>query len=280
MFHYDFMQHAFIAGTIVAIMCGVIGVFVIARNLSFIAHTFSHIGFSGASFAVYMGWHPLSGLLLFTVGSALAVGQLGVKVFRRDVSISVVLSIFLGLGILFLSLSTKQASTMFSLLFGSVVGISTQDVWELAGLAVIVLIVLCIGYRMLKFDSFDPLGAQAAGLPIRVISVGFLLLLSVAVAEAVQIVGALLVFTLMTTPAAAARYLTHSVSKMIICSSIIAVLGVWAGLILGYYTNAPVSFFITAVEGILYFAALGWHNLREKVKVKEKAPTPLPETAK
>ena len=194
MLHYDFMQHAFVAGTIVAIMCGVIGVFVIARNLSFIAHTFSHIGFSGASFAVYMGWHPLSGLLLFTVGSALAVGQLGVKVFRRDVSISVVLSIFLGLGILFLSLSNKQASTMFSLLFGSVVGISTQDVWELAGLAFIVLLILCIGYRMLKFDSFDPLGAQAAGLPIRIISVGFLLLLSVAVAEAVQIVGALLVF--------------------------------------------------------------------------------------
>jgi zinc/manganese transport system permease protein len=279
-FHYDFMQHAFVAGTIVAIMCGVIGVFVIARNLSFIAHTFSHIGFSGASFAVYMGWHPLSGLLLFTVGSALAVGQLGVKVFRRDVSISVVLSIFLGLGILFLSLSTKQANTMLSLLFGSVVGISIQDVWELAGLAVFVLLILCIGYRMLKFDSFDPLGAQAAGLPIRVISVGFLLLLSVAVAEAVQIVGALLVFTLMTTPAAAARNLTHSVPKMIICSSVIAVLGVWAGLILGYYTNAPVSFFITAVEGILYFAALGWHNLKEKVKVKETAPSPLPETAK
>ncbi|SDP09890.1 zinc/manganese transport system permease protein [Paenibacillus sp. yr247] len=280
MFHYDFMQHAFVAGTIVAIMCGVIGVFVIARNLSFIAHTFSHIGFSGASFAVYMGWHPLSGLLLFTVGSALAVGQLGVKVFRRDVSISVVLSIFLGLGILFLSLSTKQASTMFSLLFGSVVGISYQDVWELAALAVIVLLILCIGYRMLKFDSFDPLGAQAAGLPIRLISIGFLLLLSVAVAEAVQIVGALLVFTLMTTPAAAARYLTHSVPKMIICSSVIAVLGVWAGIILGYYSNAPVSFYITAVEGILYFAALGWHNLREKVQVKEAAPSPQPETAK
>jgi zinc/manganese transport system permease protein len=280
LFHYDFMQHAFIAGTIVAIMCGVIGVFVIARNLSFIAHTFSHIGFSGASFAIYLGWQPLYGLLLFTVSSALAVGQLGVKVFRRDVSISVVLSIFLGLGILFLSLSTKQASTMFSLLFGSVVGISTQDVWELAGLALIVLIILGIGYRMLKFDSFDPLGAQAAGLPIRMISIGFLLLLSVAVAEAVQIVGALLVFTLMTTPAAAARHFTHSVSKMLICSSVIAVLGVWAGLILGYYTNAPVSFFITAVEGILYFASLGWYNFREKVKAKENISSPVPNTAK
>jgi zinc/manganese transport system permease protein len=273
-FQYDFMQHAFLAGTLVAIMCGVIGVFVIARNLSFIAHTFSHIGFSGAAFAVYLGWHPLYGLLLFTTTSALAVGRLGVKVFRRDVSISVVLSIFLGLGILFLSLSTKQASTMFSLLFGSIVGISISDVWELAGLSAIVLIILCFGYRMLKFDSFDPLGAQAAGLPIRLISVGFLLLMSIAVAEAVQIVGALLVFTLMTIPAAAARYLSPSIFVMILYSAGIAVLGVWIGLILTYYTNAPASFYITMSEGFFYFAALGWYSYKEKLKAKQALATP------
>jgi zinc/manganese transport system permease protein len=269
LFHYAFIQHAFIAGTLVAIMCGVIGVFVIARNLSFIAHTFSHIGFSGAAFAVFMGWNPLYGLLLFTSTSALAVGQMGVKVFRRDVSISVVLSIFLGLGILFLSLNTKQTTSMFALLFGSIVGISKNDVWELAGLSTLVLIVLIFGYRMLKFDSFDPLGAQAAGLPIRLISIGFLLLMSIAVAEAIQIVGALLVFTLMTIPAATARYLSQSIFKMILYSAGIAVLGVWLGLILSYYTDAPVSFFITISEGFFYFAALGWYTLREKSIAKK-----------
>ena len=269
MFQYDFMQHAFIAGTLVAIMCGVVGVFVIARNLSFIAHTFSHIGFSGAAFAIYVGWNPLYGLLLFTVSSALAVGRLGVNVFRRDVSISVVLSIFLGLGILFLSLSSKQASTMSSLLFGSVVGISITDVWELAGLSFIVLLLLSFGYRMLKFDSFDPLGAQAAGLPIRLISVGFLLLMSVAVAEAIQIVGSLLVFTLMTIPAATARYLSPSIFKMILLSAGIAVAGVWLGLISSYYSDAPVSFYITLYEGIFYFTALGWYTLREKAQAKK-----------
>jgi zinc/manganese transport system permease protein len=273
LFQYDFMQHAFVAGTLVAIMCGVIGVFVIARNLSFIAHTFSHIGFSGAAFAVYVGWHPLYGLLMFTVTSALAVGRLGVKVFRRDVSISVVLSIFLGLGILFLSLSTKQANTMFSLLFGSVVGISIQDVWVLVGLSAFVLVILSLGYRMLKFDSFDPLGAQAAGLPIRLISIGFLLLLSVAVAEAVQIVGALLVFTLMTIPAASARYLTQSIFKMILYSAGIAVLGVWLGLILGFYVGGPVSFYITISEGLFYFAALSWYTLKEKKHMKAEIST-------
>src|SRR5664280_2042855 len=110
MLSYDFMQHAFLAGTFVAIMCGAIGVFVIARGLSFIAHTFSHIGFSGAAFAMYAGIDPLNGMLLFTCGSALAIGQLGIKVLRKDVVISIVLSVCLGLGLLFLSLSSKQSN--------------------------------------------------------------------------------------------------------------------------------------------------------------------------
>jgi zinc/manganese transport system permease protein len=270
LFQYDFMQHAFLAGTIVAIMCGAIGVFVIARGLSFIAHTFSEIGFSGAAFAVYMGWNPLYGLLLFTTISALAIGQLGVKVFRRDLSINVILSVFLGLGLLFLTLSTRQATAAFSLLFGSVVGISSEQVWQITGLSIGVLVLLLLGYKMLTFDSFDPVGAEAAGLPIKFISMAFLLLLSIAVVGAVQIVGSLLVFTLMTTPAAAARHLTKSISRMILFSVVIAVLGVWIGLILGYYTNAPVSFFITVTEGILYFGALGWRNLCERI---------LPETS-
>lgn len=264
MFHYDFMRNAFIAGTIVAIMCGTIGVFVIARGLSFIAHTFSHIGFSGAAFAIYTGIDPLNGMLLFTCTAALAIGRLGIKMFRKDAVISVILSVFLGLGLLFLSLSSRQSNAFTSLLFGTVLGISPADVAKIAFLSALVLIVLVIGYKMLTFDSFDPVGAQAAGLPINFISVAFLLLLSIATAEAVQIVGALLVFTLMTTPAATAQHLTHSVPRMLLLSALTALVGVWAGLVLGFYTNAPVSFFITAVEGIFYFASLGWSIVRER----------------
>lgn len=264
MFQYDFMQHAFLAGTIVALICGAIGVFVIARGLSFIAHTFSHIGFSGAAFAIYMGFDPLNGMLLFTCASALAIGRLGTKMFRKDALISVVLSVFLGLGLLFLSLSNKQANAFTSLLFGTVLGISTADVLKIAVLSIVVFVVLVLGYRMLCFDSFDPVGAQAAGLPVRFLSIAFLLLLALATAQAVQIVGALLVFTLMTTPAAIAQHLTHSVSRMIVLSALVALVGVWAGLALGFYTNAPVSFFITAIEGVFYFVSLGWSTWRER----------------
>ncbi|WKB36588.1 metal ABC transporter permease [Terrilactibacillus sp. S3-3] len=259
MFQYDFMQHAFIAGTLVALMWGVIGVFIMARNLSFIAHTFSHIGFAGAAFAVFAGIDPLGGLLLFTILSALGVGQLGVKKFRRDASVSVILSFFLGLGILFLSLSNKQSNFTSTILFGSVVGIDLQDVWQIVGLTVFVMAVLAAGYRWLKFDSFDQVGAEAAGLPIRWISIGFLLLMSIAV-SVVQIVGALLVFALMTVPAAAARYFTQSVIGMIVISSILAVLGVWFGLVMSYYTSAPVSFFITTFEAAMYMLGLAFQK--------------------
>ncbi|WP_413301075.1 metal ABC transporter permease [Bacillus sp. 1P10SD] len=268
MFQYDFMQHAFVAGTLVAVMCGVIGVYVIARGVSFITHMFSEIGFAGASFAIYMGWNPFNGLLLFTTTSALAIGQLGTKVFRRDLSTNVIVSIFLGLGLLFLSLSTKNASAAFSILFGSVLSISIQQVWEVFSLSTGVLVLLLIGFKMLTFDSYDPVGAEAAGLPVRGISIAFLLILSIAVVGAVQIVGALLVFTLMTTPAATARHLSQKVSRMILYSVLLAVIGLWLGLVIGYYTNLPVSFFITAIQAIFYFAALSWRNHRERIRTK------------
>jgi len=264
MLHYDFMRNALAAGTIVAVMCGFIGVFVIARQLSFIAHTFSHIGFSGASFAVWAGWNPIGGLLLFSAAGALAIGGFGVKLFRREATISVVLSLFLGLGLLFISLSAKKAAAMTALLFGSVVGISAGDVREIVGLSALVAAALALFYKPLKFDSFDPAGAQAAGLPARIISIGFLLLLAVAVSEAILIVGSLLVFTLMTAPAAAARQLTGSVGRMALLSVLLGVLGVWGGLALSYVSNAPVSFYITALETLFYFGALGWSRLRER----------------
>ncbi|CAM3887573.1 metal ABC transporter permease [Alicyclobacillus pomorum] len=265
MFQYDFMQHAFLAGTAVAIMCGIIGVYVIARGLAFITHTFSHVGFAGAAFAVFMSWNPLAGMLLFTTTAAVSIGGLGAKVFRKDIPISVVLSIVLGLGLLFLSLTKGQSNAMMALLFGSIVGIDASQVYEMFGLAVGILVVLILGYRMLTFDSFDPVGAESAGLPTRFISIAFLLLLSISVAEALQIVGALLVFTLMTTPAAAAFSLTKSVSRMLLFSAVFAVIGVWSGLTLSFYTNAPVSFYIAAVEAVLYFACRGWQVWREKM---------------
>lgn len=256
MFAYDFMQNAFLASTFIAVTCGIVGVFVTARGMAFLAHTLSEIGFAGAAFAVWVGIRPLDGMLLTTIISSVSVGRLSVKAGRREASISAVSSLFIGLGILFLALSAKNSSYATTILFGSIIGISRADVWQLVILALVVLATLAVGYRSLTFDSFDPVGAQAQGLRRNWLSIYFLLMLAISVSIGAQIVGSLLVFILLTLPSAVAKYVGKSVPQMLTISVVIALIGVWAGLVLGYYTNWPVTFFIAAIECLFYFGAL------------------------
>ncbi|MGY5210931.1 metal ABC transporter permease [Limosilactobacillus mucosae] len=261
MFELSFMRNAFMAGTFIAIVSGTIGVFVMARSMSFLTHTLSEIGFAGASFAVFAGWPALNGMLLFTMLSSVLVGQMSIKESRREAVISAVSALFIGLGILFLSLSSQTASSATSILFGSVVGISKQEVWQLVGLSLLVMVVVMIGYRQLKFDSFDAVGARVNGINSTLISVIFLLLLALSVSVAAQIVGSLLIFILLTLPAASAKYFTHGVAKMIVLAILFAMLGTWLGLYLGYLTNWPVSFFIAVIEVVIYVTALIFQHL-------------------
>lgn len=260
MFSLSFMRYAFIASTFIAVVSGVIGVFVVARNMPFMTHTLSEIGFAGASFALFMGWPALNGMLLFTILSSVMVGQLTIDESRRESVISAVSALFIGLGILFLYLSSKTASSATSILFGSVVGISRHEVYQLVWLSLIVLAVVFLIYRQLKFSSFDPDGAVANGLNETLISVTFLLLLAMSVSVAVQIVGTLLIFVLLTLPAASAKYYTTGTGKMIGLAILFALLGVWLGLYLGYVTDWPVSFFTSTIEVLIYLSALFYHR--------------------
>ena len=258
-----FMRHAFIASTFIAVVSGIIGVFVVARQLSFLTHTLSEIGFAGASFAVFAGWLPLNGMILFTMLSSVLVGQMSIKESRREAVISAVSGLFIGLGILFLSLSNQSASSATSILFGSVVGISTAEVHQLILLSVVVLVVTLLMYRPLKFSSFDIVGARVSGANQTLISVAFLVLLALSVSVAAQIVGSLLIFILLTIPAASAKYFTHGVAKMVGLAILFALLGTWTGLLLGYLTNWPVSFFIAVIEVAIYVIALLYQNFVE-----------------
>lgn len=266
MFEYEFMRNAFAAGTIIAIICGIMGVFVIARNMSFLTHTLSEIGFSGAAFGIFAGWTPLSGMLLFTVISSVIVGRLSVRAERREAAISAISALFIGLGILFLSLANTNASYATNILFGSVIGISSSDVTQMLTLSILVLIVILAIYRFLKFDSFDHTGALVKGLWTNTLSVVFLVLLALSVSVAAQIVGSLLIFILLTLPAAIAKYFAHSVGRMMGLAIVLALVGVWSGLTLSYLTNYPVSFFIAAIEALFYFLALGWQTTRTAAK--------------
>lgn len=264
MFVFEFMRNAFLASTFIAITCGLVGVFVVARNLSFLSHTLSEIGFAGASFGVFVGLSPLNGMLLFTAASSLIVGGLSSERSRREASISAVSSLFIGLGILFLSLSSKNASYATNILFGSIVGISIAEVKQLVVLSLIVIIALIAVYRQLVLDSFDSTGSISQNIHRRTLSMFFLILLALSVSIGAQIVGSLLVFILLTLPAASAQYIGRSVPKMLVAALSFSLIGVWLGLYLGYLTNWPVTFFIAIIEVIIYLLALGRNYLEAR----------------
>jgi zinc/manganese transport system permease protein len=252
MWQYDFMRHAFEAGTIVAIVAGIIGYFIVLRRSSFAAHALSHIGFAGAAGAVLIGVNPILGLLVFTSGGGLAIAALGRKAASRDVQIGTVLAFMLGLGVLFISLYSGYATEAYSLLFGEILGISSTDVLVTLIAAIILLIAMAIVYRPLLFTSLDEDVAEAKGVPIFLIGVIFMLLIAVATSIAVQVVGVLLIFALMVTPAATAQRLAHRPAQGIAIAVAIALLATWLGLFISFYIPYPVSFFITTATFAVY----------------------------
>lgn len=254
MFSYAFMRYAFYASTLIAITCGIVGVFVVARSFSFLAHTLSEIGFAGAAFAVFMGIQPLWGMLLFTLLGALGVGELSLKTDQKESSISAISALFIGLGVLFLAISGSNSRYATNILFGSIIGVDRQGVVNLAVLSVVVLVIAALIARPLIFDSFDHIGAAAHHINFNFVSAIFLILLAMSVSIGSQVVGSMLVFILLTLPASTAQYLGKSVPSMLVWSVVLALVGVWLGLYLGYITNWPVTFFISIIEVAAYLA--------------------------
>src|SRR5438309_4170218 len=254
LFHYDFMVHAFQAGTVVAIVAGSIGYFVVLRGSSFAAHALSHIGFAGAAGAVVAGLSPVVGLLTFPLGSGVAIGALGNRLRGRDVTIGIVLAWTLGLGVLFISLYRGYATEAYALLFGEILGISERDVIVTLIAGVITLVTLVTVYRPLLFSSVDEELAGAKGVPVTGLSIAFMAILAVAVNEAVQVVGVLLIFALIVTPAAIAVRFTSRPAIAIATGIGLALTFTWLGLAIAFYSPHPVSFFITSLAFATYVA--------------------------
>lgn len=257
MWQYAFMRHAFEAGTVVAVVAGVIGYFIVIRRSSFAAHALSHIGFAGAAGAVLMGVNPIVGLLVFTSGGGAAIAALGRRAANRDVEIGTVLAFMLGLGVLFISLYSGYATEAYSLLFGEILGISMGDVWVTLIAGVILLAAVAVAYRPLLFTSLDEDVAEAKGVPIFAVGFIFMLLVAVAISIAVQVVGVLLIFALMVTPAAVAQRIVRRPAQGIALAVGIALAATWMGLFISFYLPYPVSFFITTITFAVY-AAVRW----------------------
>ncbi|HEV2403753.1 MAG TPA: metal ABC transporter permease [Candidatus Saccharimonadales bacterium] len=255
MWSYSFMQHAFEAGTIVAVVAGIVGYFVVLRRLSFAAHALSHIGFAGAAGAVLLGLPPLVGLVAFTTGGSVGMAALSRHSESRDSQIGIVLALMLGLGVLFISLYKGYATEAYSLLFGEILGISSYDVMATLVAALVIVLAMVLLYRRLLFSSLDPDVAQAKGVAVGAVHVAFLILIALATSIAVQVVGVLLIFSLMVTPAAAAQYLARRPLQGIIIAVTVALVTTWFGLFISFYLPYPVSFFITTASFAVYLLA-------------------------
>lgn len=256
MLSYDFMRTAFAAAFIVALVAGCVGYFLVLRGQTFAGHALAHVGFTGATGAVLLGLPPLGGLVLVTLAGGIGMGLLGEKLQGRDVAIGLVLSTALGMGLLFLHFFTSYATQATALLFGNVLGVDRPTLAALAAMGVLCLAGLAVISRPLLFATLQPELAEARGVSLRLVSVLFLALVALAVAEATQIVGVLLVFTLMVGPAATAQRLTGRLGAGIALSAALAVAQAWAGLALAWETDWPTSFWITALSAACYLLAV------------------------
>jgi zinc/manganese transport system permease protein len=267
MWEFPFIRNAYEAGTVIGILAGLIGYVVVLRRSAFAAHAIGHTGFSGAAGAVLVGANPVYGLLAFTMGGGTAMALLGRRASTRDVEIGTVLAFMLGIGLVFLSEYNGYATEAYSILFGEILGISVAGVWLTIEGAVISLAVLALIYRPLLFSSLDEDVAEAKGLPLLPLNLAFMLLLAVSISFAVQIVGVLLIFALMVTPAAIAVRLTRRPLAAAIVAVLVALSATWIGLFISFpwtffgvsypFSNWPVSFFIVTIAFVLYLVVRG-----------------------
>ncbi len=250
-----FVHTALLAGAVISVLAGAVGLFVILRGMSFAVHAVSELGFTGAAAALVLGVDPVAGLLVGSLAVGGLLGLLTVRGRERDSAIGSFLAFGLGVGVLLINLYRHSATAAQNLLFGSIVGVSDHQLWVLAGVAVVVLGVLALVYRPLLFASVDPEVAEARGVPLRALSVILSLLVALTTAEAIQVVGVLLVLTLVIAPAAAATRLTSRPDAAVALSVGIAFVSTEGGILLSLVKQWPTSFFISSISFTFYLAA-------------------------
>jgi zinc/manganese transport system permease protein len=271
MFHYEFMNNAFVAAGIVAVVSGLVGFFLVMRGQSFAGHALSHIGFAGATGAAVIGLAPLWGLIGFTLIAGILMGLVSERISNRDVVIGIVLALALGLGLLFLHYQAGFSSQATALLFGNVLAVDRVMIVILAGLSTVTLIGLGAIMRPLIFATLQPETAEAKGVHLRLLSAIFLAIVALAVSGCAQIVGVLLVFALLVGPPAAAQQITAGLYSGLILSAALALGEAWLGLVIAYHTDWPVSFCIAALSALGYFAAISAPASRARLAQKSVA---------
>jgi zinc/manganese transport system permease protein len=252
-----FMMNAWTTATIVAVVAGVVGYFVVLRGSAFPAHAIPKGAFAGAAAASLLGISTLIGLAVFSVLGALGIGSLSRR-GRNDVATALALVMMLALGAAFLSRTTGYEPEIYSLLFGEILGVSTSAILPVAGLGIACIAAVAVIYRPLMLSSVVPEVAEARGIRSYRMEMCFLLIVALATAVTVPVVGALLIFSLMIGPPAAARSLTSKPVLALLLAVVIALITVWAAIALSYQYNWPVGFFVGMLGALSYALGRGW----------------------
>lgn len=272
-----FMVNTWLVATIVALVAGVVGFFVVLRGSSFAAHGIPNAAFAGGAGANLLGVNPIGGLLVFAVAGALSIAFLS-KRGRRDVATALAVVMMLALGALFLSFSTEYASATFSLLFGEVLGISSSELGPTAALAALAVVGIVLCWRPLLLSSAMPELAEARGVRNHRVELVFLLIVAVVSSAAVPVVGTLLMFSLMIGPPAAARSFTTNPFVAVVLAVGFALATVWTAIAASYATNWPIGFFVGALGAAFYLAGRGFAAWR-RTRVTRPSAASLPPVA-
>ena len=273
-----FMVNTWTVATIVAAVAGVVGFFVVLRGSAFVADALPTGAFAGAAGASLIGVSTLLGLGVFSLIGALTIGLLGRR-GRHDVATALTLVVMLGIGALFLSFSVEYAPEIYSLLFGEVLGISANDVAPVAALAAVCVAAIVVMFRPLLLASATPEAAEARGIRGHRIEIAFLVVIALTTSMALPVVGALLIFSLMIGPPAAARSVTDSPYLAIALSVVIAMATVWVAIAASYTSNWPVGFFVGVIAAACYAAGRAWAAWRGTVNWGHKRQSGAPAVA-
>jgi len=267
------VQNSIFAGALLGVVGGLIGPFVMTRDLAFAVHGVSELSFAGAAAALLFGVNVVAGSLVGSLAAAILIGLLGAKARERNSIIAVLMPFGLGLGILFLSLYGGRSSNKFGLRTGQIVSVDNPQLLWLIVVSTVVIAALLIMWRPLTFASVDEDVARARGVPVVAISMAFMVLLGLATAVSVQIVGALLVLALLVTPAAAAMRVTASPLLTPILSVIFAVVSVVGGILLALGGALPISPYVTSISFLIYLICriVGWRRARRGSSARQIA---------
>ncbi|MCW2132669.1 metal ABC transporter permease [Arthrobacter sp. VKM Ac-2550] len=246
------VTNSLIAGAVLGLVGGLIGTFVMMRDLAFAVHGIAELSFAGAAFALLIGANVVFGSLLGSVVAAVILGVMGMRARDRNSIIGVIMPFGLGLGILFLSLYEGRSANKFGLLTGQIVSVDTVQLNVMLGCSLFVIVALLAIWRPLTFASADPDLAEARGVPVGKLAIGFMFLLGLAVALSIQIVGALLVLALVITPSAAALRVTASPRLVVGLSVIFALVSVVGGILLALGGRIPISPYVTTISFLIY----------------------------